>query len=128
MVHEPHSDPDPGEDFMWPAGADLDSLADGILLGQITGVSQDKVPFYIEELKVILGLHFRPASEHHTIRVVRSKHVLWVVRDEPTLFPHLSALKDREILRVVSMLLRDMQQQILNNKNRGKFLVVQGVQ
>ncbi len=77
------------------------------------------------ELRSILGARYGEEDRFpETARVVRSKHILWEVRENPWKYFFLSDLSDREVLRVTSMILRGMQQQILNNKNRGKFLVI----
>lgn len=125
MVHDGNRDPDPAEMLGWLDSGGLDSLTESLLAeGEITGVSRDRLPYYMKELRAILGIHFQPAAEPNpTARVIRSKHVLWIVRENPFIFPHLAALSDREVLRVASMILRDMRQEVLNNKNRGKFLV-----
>lgn len=116
------------EDFVWPFGTCLDPFPEPVDLIRFPGVSQEKLPNYIFELRTILWARYSEEDRFpETVKVVRSKHVLWTVRETPGIFPHLAALSDRELMRITSMILRDMQQQVLNNKNRGKFLVVQGV-
>ncbi|MDD5048063.1 MAG: hypothetical protein PHH09_03975 [Methanoregulaceae archaeon] len=126
-IHSAATDHGLGEDLLWPDSPVLDTLANEIE-AQVTGVSRDQIPYYTNELKTILWDYFRPVRDMFpTIRVVRSKHVKDLVRKNPTLYPHLAALTDRQLTKVVSMLLRQ-QHPVLNNKNRGKFLVEEGVQ
>ena len=121
------ADHSPDQDLLWTDSSVLDTLAVEIE-AQVTGVSREKIPYYTKELKTILWDHFRPVRDMFpTIRVVRSKHVKDLVRKNPALYPHLAALSDRQLVKVVSMLLRQ-QHPVLNNKNRGKFLVEEGVQ
>lgn len=117
------------EDFVWPDCAGVDPFPEPADLTRFPGVSQEKLPSYIFELRTILWARYSEEDRFpETVKVVRSKDVLQIVRDTPGIFPHLAALSDREILRITSMILKDMHQ-VLNNKNRGKFLVTpsQGV-
>lgn len=94
------------------------------VIGEFPGVSQKDLWNYIVELRTLLNARYRDQDAFaETVRVVRSKHVLWEVRDKPGECPCLSELSDREVLRVVSMILRGMHKVLVNNQNRGKFYV-----
>lgn len=107
----------------WPFTPGMDSFPEP-LNDRFPGVSKDKVAEYIAEVRSILRARYAIEDAFpETVRIVRSKHVLWKIRDTPETAPTLSRLPDREVLRIVSMILKDMHQVVVNNKNRGKFLV-----